>query len=185
MSGSNPHDKIIKRICKEVLLPVGVFQRGSSRLYIDDNGYFFTVIEFQPSSWSKGTYLNIALHFLWNKNDFITFDFPLGGKSRVKGFVEYNNDAQFEQAIRLYAELALEHVLFYRTLRDIITAKEYAQKWTSEYPINPYVKELDKMNILDNKDMLQRIKRTRSFWHAKPAMKKMPYHIIYDEQTSS
>ena len=42
----DPHDQIIKKLCKDILLALGVFQKGTSRIYIDDNGYFFTVIEF-------------------------------------------------------------------------------------------------------------------------------------------
>lgn len=68
MEDNNIHSKIINQVCREVLIPLGVFQKGASRLYLDDNDYFFTVIEFQPSTWSNGTYLNIGLTFLWNYN---------------------------------------------------------------------------------------------------------------------
>lgn len=66
MEDKKIHSNIIKQVCKEILIPLGVFQKGTSRLYLDDNDYFFTVIEFQPSSWSNGTYLNIGLTFLWD-----------------------------------------------------------------------------------------------------------------------
>ena len=77
MEDNNIHSKIINQVCREVLIPLGVFQKGASRLYLDDNDYFFTVIEFQPSTWSKGTYLNIGLTFLWNYNqsDVLSFAF--------------------------------------------------------------------------------------------------------------
>ena len=42
------HNRIIQQLCREALLPLGVFQKGSSRTYLDDNDTFFTVIEFQP-----------------------------------------------------------------------------------------------------------------------------------------
>ena len=106
--------QIIKQLCKDILLPLGVFQKGTSRTYIDDNGYFFTVIEFQPSAYAKGTHLNIALHFLWNKRDYISFDFPF--ESRVKNFVEYQNDEQFTREVIKYVQEASEQVLFYRNL---------------------------------------------------------------------
>ena len=66
MEDNNIHSKIINQVCREVLIPLGVFQKGASRLYLDDNDYFFTVIEFQPSTWSNGTYLNIGLTFFTN-----------------------------------------------------------------------------------------------------------------------
>ena len=46
MEDNNIHSKIINQVCREVLIPLGVFQKGASRLYLDDNDYFFTVIEF-------------------------------------------------------------------------------------------------------------------------------------------
>ena len=44
MEYKNIHSKIIKQVCKEILIPLGVFQKGTSRLYLDDNDYFFTVV---------------------------------------------------------------------------------------------------------------------------------------------
>ena len=178
---NNPDEKIIRKLCKEILFPIDIFQRGSSRVYLDDNGWFFTVMEFQPSSWSKGTYLNIALHFLWNECEFLSYDFPFTG-SRLKKYVEYHNDEQFEQAVKPYLETALQQVMFYRNLRDIETANDYAQKWASEYPKHPNVKELDIINRLTDEEVLQRIRRTRAYWRSKPAMKKMLYYEIYDEK---
>ena len=117
--GINPHDQIIKQLCKDTLLPLGVFQKGTSRIYIDDNGYFFTVLEFQPSAYAKGTYLNTALHFLWNERDHISFDFPFGADIRVKNFVEYQNDEQFTHEVTKYVQEAAKQVMFYRKLQDI------------------------------------------------------------------
>lgn len=179
-SNNLPHEKIIKKLCKEILLPAGIFQRGSSRLYIDDNGYFFTLIEFQPSPWSKGIYLNIALHFLWNEKDYFSYDFPFTG-SRVREYVEYHDDEQFEKEVKSYVEAALKQALFYRKLRNIKAAEKYAEKMALKHKNHPYVKELDVLKMLDNEDVLQRIKRTRAFWHSKPSMKKMPYNKIYDD----
>lgn len=124
--GINPHDQIIKQLCKDTLLPLGVFQKGTSRTYIDDNGYFFTIIEFQPSAYAKGTYLNVALHFLWNKREYMAFDFPLN--SRVNHFVEYQNDEQFTHEVTKYVQEAAKQVLFYRKLQDIANAKSYVKK---------------------------------------------------------
>lgn len=74
MEDKTIHSKIIKQVCKEILIPIGVFQKGTSRIYLDDNDYFFTVIEFQPSSWDRGTYLNIGITFLWYFiNDIVIF----------------------------------------------------------------------------------------------------------------
>lgn len=85
MEDKKIHSNIIKQVCKEILIPLGVFQKGTSRLYLDDNDYFFTVIEFQPSSWSNGTYLNIGLTFLWDNkpSDTLFFFFFSATRSTI------------------------------------------------------------------------------------------------------
>ena len=177
--GINPHDQIIKQLCKDTLLPLGVFQKGTSRIYIDDNGYFFTVLEFQPSAYAKGTHLNIALHFLWNKRDYISFDFPF--ECRVKNFVEYKNDEQFTREVTKYVQEAAKQVMFYRKLQDIETAKSYVKKWLRKHKENPRIDELNTINHLHDEEVLQRIKQTRAFWRSKPSMKKMKNYDIFDD----
>lgn len=178
--GSNAHNQIIEQLCKDILLPLGVFQKGTSRTYIDDNGYFFTVIEFQPSAYAKGTYLNVALHFLWNEKEYISFDFPFGSDIRVKNFVEYQNDEQFVREATQYVQEAATQVLFYRKLCDTNIAKHYAKKWSKKYKGNNLISELDVINHLDDREVLQKIKLTRAFWRSKPSMKRMKHHETYD-----
>ena len=178
--GINPHDQIIKQLCKDTLLPLGVFQKGTSRIYIDDNGYFFTVLEFQPSAYAKGTYLNTALHFLWNERDHISFDFPFGADIRVKNFVEYQNDEQFTHEVTKYVQEAAKQVMFYRKLQDIETAKSYVKKWLRKHKENPRIDELNTINHLHDEEVLQRIKQTRAFWRSKPSMKKMKNYDTFD-----
>lgn len=178
--GINPHDQIIKQLCKDTLLPLGVFQKGTSRIYIDDNGYFFTVLEFQPSAYAKGTYLNTALHFLWNERDHISFDFPFGEDIRVKKFVEYQNDEQFTHEVTKYVQEAAKQVMFYRKLQDIETAKSYVKKWLRKHKENPRIDELNTINHLHDEEVLQRIKQTRAFWRSKPSMKKMKNYDTFD-----
>ena len=176
----DPHNQIIKKLCKDILLPLGVFQKGTSRIYIDDNGYFFTVIEFQPSSYAKGTYLNVALHFLWNEREYISFDFPLGAEIRIRNFIEYQNDEQFTREVAKYVQEAAKLVRFYRKLQDITTAKSYIKKWLRKYGGNPRAEELNTINHLHDEDVLQKIKQTRAFWRSKPSMKKMKMHDVFD-----
>jgi hypothetical protein len=44
------------------------------------------VVEFPPSGWAKGSYLNVAAHWLWIEQDYLSFDY-LG---RREPFIEYN-----------------------------------------------------------------------------------------------
>ena len=170
--------QIIKQLCKDILLPLGVFQKGTSRIYIDDNGYFFTVLEFQPSAYAKGTYLNTALHFLWNERDHLSFDFPF--ESRGKNFVEYQNDEQFTHEVTKYVQEAAKQVMFYRKLQDIETAKSYVKKWLQKHKGNPQIDELNTINHLHDEEVLQKIKQTRAFWRSKPSMKKMKNYDTFD-----
>ena len=103
MPGS--HDKIIADAAKAALGPLDFRRKGRSRMWFADHGWWLTVVEFQPSAWSKGSYLNVAAHWLWSETDSISFDF--GG--RVAEFVEYLADAQFAPAAaRLAEDAALE-----------------------------------------------------------------------------
>lgn len=179
MSDKKPHEEIIKRVCKEILLPNGLFQKGFSRLFLDDNGYFFTLIEFQPSTWSRGSHLNIGLCFLWEDRDYFAFEYSPFIAARAKNFIEYQNDTQFEEAMREYAQFALNQALDFRKLRNIKYAKRYFQKVCRR---KKHLETLDMIERLDTEEVLAAIKKTRSFWHSKPSMKNMPYDSFFDEQ---
>lgn len=150
MENKNIHSKIIKQVCKEILIPLGVFQKGTSRLYLDDNDYFFTVVEFQPSNWDRGTYLNIGLTFLWdyNQSDVLYFAFSRQIASRYGKFVEYKNETQFRNEIINLANIAKEEILFYRKLRDVEFAKDWMISYIEKFNEKKYAKfGLDIANI--------------------------------------
>jgi hypothetical protein len=100
-----PHDRLIADAAKAVLRPLGFQRKGRSRLWFADHSWWLVVVEFQPSSWSKGSYLNVAAHWLWTDMGTISFDF--GG--RLEGFEKYSSDEQFAAAaVRLAATAAKE-----------------------------------------------------------------------------
>ena len=154
---NDSHNQIIKQVCKEILLPIGVFQKGTSRVYLDDNGYFFTVIEFQPSANGTGTYLNVGLHFLWNERDCLSYDFPR--EFRIGSLVVYENDAQFTRQVTCYAQKALRRVLYFR--------KHTPDRWKTR-------------KMLGDAEILGKIRQTRAAWRRKPSMQKMKYFEGYD-----
>ncbi|MGE4307153.1 MAG: DUF4304 domain-containing protein [Novosphingobium sp.] len=99
------HDKIIANAARSELVPLGFQRKGRSRTWTADHGWWLTVVEFQPSSWSKGSYLNVAAHWLWSPSDQISFDF--GG--RLEEHVEFASEMQFTQeAVRLAQGAAQE-----------------------------------------------------------------------------
>ncbi|WP_199560142.1 hypothetical protein [Sphingomonas psychrotolerans] len=115
----NPHDKLIAAAAKEILGPTGFNRKGRSRIWIKDHGWWLSVVEFQPSSWAKGSHLNVAAHWLWIEQDHLSFDH--GG--RVEPFVEYTSDAQFQFEATRFAEAAAEKsVELERTFNSIEAA---------------------------------------------------------------
>jgi hypothetical protein len=97
------HSKIIAQVAKETLAPLGIFQKGRSRIWIDDRGWWVVHIEFQPSGFSKGSYLNVGAMWLWHEKDYFTFDAGNDDDGyRIAKFVEYVDEKQFRpEVIRL------------------------------------------------------------------------------------
>jgi hypothetical protein len=74
------HNREITVAAKAILKPMGCVRKGRSRTWLDDRGWWLGVVEFQPSGWSKGSYLNVAASFLWDDDDHISFDDMAGEK---------------------------------------------------------------------------------------------------------
>lgn len=115
------HNKIINKAASEVLKPMGLFRKGQSRIWIDDNDWFLIIVEFQPSNWDKGSYLNVAVNYLWSRKEYLSFDYGY----RESAFVKCGNDEKlFYVGTCALAEKAAEKVKEYRKFRDIDYAKE-------------------------------------------------------------
>lgn len=116
-------DKLIRQAAREVLRPMGLLQKGSSRIWLDDNGWFLTVVEFQPSSWSQGAYLNVGVSFLWEQGagfrESLPYNYTFGATARELRHVEYTgDDAAFSASMLDMAEHAGDSVLKYRMRMD-------------------------------------------------------------------
>ena len=85
------------------------------------------VVEFQSSSWSRGTYLNVGVNWLWTPKDYLTFDLSepdsrIGVRlpgSTIHGtdFIDYRDDDEdFANAARMFAEAAAERISEFRRL---------------------------------------------------------------------
>lgn len=97
-----PHDAIIAKAAHSALQSLGFKRKGRSRTWIQDREWWLVVVEFQPSGWDKGSYLNVAAHWLWSESGFLSFDFG----SRVDGFEAYHSAEQFGTVARILAEKA-------------------------------------------------------------------------------
>jgi Domain of unknown function (DUF4304) len=98
------HGSIIADAAKQALTPLGFRRKGRSRIWLSDHGWWLNVVEFQPSNWSDGSYLNVAAHWLWSSSGHLSLDF--GG--RMPGFEEYISDEQFDTVARKLAGAAAE-----------------------------------------------------------------------------
>ena len=129
------HDKIINMAAKKVLAPQGFFRQGTSRTWLDDNGYFIIFVVFDSSNWSKGARLGVGIDFLWEKseglNDIIAYSY--GG--REKEFCQYTgNDDEFQTRMEEYAEIGLRKAAEYRKFKDMEYARKCLERNVSETP---------------------------------------------------
>jgi len=117
------HTRLITAAAREVLQPLGLVQSGLSRVWIDDHAWWLIGVSFEPSSFTKGTYLSVSVTWLWTQEH--GFGSHCGGRiHRRRGllrrgaqeFVKYQSEEQFAPEARRLAVLAAHHVVRYRAL---------------------------------------------------------------------
>lgn len=127
------HSKIINKTAKKIFTPYGIKQKGKSRIWLDDQGWYATVIEFQPFSGRQGTTLNVGVNFNWHEQTYFSFDISY---RQDVDFVEYDgNEEVFSKEVENFCELALNKVLEYREhFQNLQKAKSFilSQTYTSE-----------------------------------------------------
>jgi hypothetical protein len=125
------HSKLLTAAARAVLRPLGLFQKGRSRTWLDDHNWWVCVVEFQPNSWARGSYLNVGCMWLWTEKDYLSFDEGY----RVESFSGFDDESRFEmEALRL-AQRAAEQVQHYRRLFPNVHAVcEYYLKFPPENP---------------------------------------------------
>jgi hypothetical protein len=126
--GLPPHTRLLTMAARRTLRPLGLCQRGRSRLWLDDQGWWLVVVEFQPSSWSKGSYLNVGAMWLWYEKDYFSFD----DGHRVEDFAPFEDEAQFFPIAEGLARRAAQEVMRYRALYPSVHAA--AQHLAAKHP---------------------------------------------------
>ena len=116
------HTKLLNAAAREVLRPLGISQKGRSRTWLDDRGWWLGVIEFQPSDWDRGSYLNVGVNWLWNPKDHLSFDYGHRVDGLGHGLVRYESDEQFSPLARELAVVAAGQARGYRELFRTIDA---------------------------------------------------------------
>jgi hypothetical protein len=122
MGDGSDHNRVIANVAREMLGPLGLVRKGRSRTWLDDNGWWLGVVEFQPSSWTRGSYLNVGAMWLWRDTDDHHIYFGLGHRIDSVGFADAA-DVAFEDAIAAMAATAVEQV---RLLRGQLPTVEAA-----------------------------------------------------------
>ena len=113
MSTQQPHTKLLISAAREWLRPLGLVQKGRSRIWFDDQGWWLGLVEFQPSGFSKGSYLNVAVQWLWEEVERMgVYHVP----GRLRGFTEFESEEQFEPEAQSMARDAANQIRIYRSL---------------------------------------------------------------------
>lgn len=123
-----PHEKIIADTGRRILVPEGLFRKGSSRILLEDHGFYLIQVEFQPSAYAKGAYLNVGVSFLFQYTDGLNETLPYHIGGRIAEFIEYRDDESFRKEMEQYAEKAMEKVREFRELESFEAAGEVLQK---------------------------------------------------------
>lgn len=100
MAKTNEHGRIIAAAAKAALVSLGCVRKGQSRVWYSDQRYWVIAVEFQPSAWSKGSYLNIFVGWLWKTSD----SYPI--RYRPFNFISFESAQQFTPLVRQMAETA-------------------------------------------------------------------------------
>ena len=126
MTTKSVHGNLINKAAKQILSPLGCRQKGSSRLWYDDNQWWAVVVEFQPSAWAQGSYLNVGAMWFWNAKAHWSFNEGY----RVETFHEFKTEEQFnEVALELANRAASEVKSLREKFRSIAAVADYmAQK---------------------------------------------------------
>ena len=105
------HNSLIRIAARRTLGPLGLHQKGRSRTWLDDHGWWLVIVEFQSSSWARGTYLNVGAMWLWRSIDHLAFEYGY----RVGDFLDAETARDFAAGVDAVADRAASEVHRIRT----------------------------------------------------------------------
>lgn len=124
----NETSKLLREGACAFLVPLGLTQRGRSRVWLDDQGWWLCVVEFQPRGFGRGSYLNVGCMWLWQEKDSLSFDEGY----RVGGLHPFENPDQFKVVATTLAEQAATEVERYRSMFQ--TVRQVADHYLNHKP---------------------------------------------------
>jgi hypothetical protein len=104
------HNELLLSAGRDALVPLGLVRLGRSCLWVDDRGWWTVMVEFQPSGFAKGSFLNVGAMWLWYAKDYWSFDVG----HRVEPFREFESAEQFKPVAEQLADQAARKVCEYR-----------------------------------------------------------------------
>ena len=122
MATQNEHGRLIAAAAKAALAPIGCTRQGQSRTWLSDQHYWAIMVEFQPSGWSKGSYLNVGASWLWQERSNGVLAFNVGHRVEGSDFISFENAEQFRPLVAKMASQAAEAVLAMRVRFPSIAA---------------------------------------------------------------
>jgi hypothetical protein len=115
---ASEHGKLIASAAKAALAPLGCVRKGRSRVWFADQRFWAIWIEFQPSGWSKGSYLNVGTRYFWRSGRGLAFSY------RPVDFIPFESAEQFTPLIETIAGIAAREVVAlrerFRTPSDVL-----------------------------------------------------------------
>lgn len=105
----NEHTRLVAEAAKAVLEPHGFSRNGRSQTWFADRGFWLSVIEFQPNLNAPGSFVHVAVHWLWRQPPHVlTLERPrrIGGSGPFK-FTPFKSEEQFRPAITALVTKAL------------------------------------------------------------------------------
>ena len=117
MAKADEHARLIAAAAKAALQPLGFVRQGKSRFWFADQRFWIIFAEFQPSGWSKGSYLNMGVKWLWQPRPTLDISY------RPVDFIPFESKEQFSPLIGHMAEVAAQEALKlsaqFKTLADV------------------------------------------------------------------
>jgi hypothetical protein len=132
------HSRLIRDAARTALSPLGFRQKGRSRVWFADRGFWLLIVEFQPSGFSKGSYLNIAAMWLWHPRNGWAFNHF----QRASRFNAFETIEQFKpKAERLANLAAAEAMALDKKFESLAAIAHYLKEQASDERIgkNPWV----------------------------------------------
>ena len=133
MARPSPVTSMIAAAAREPLTGIGMHSTGAGRDWYRDDGWYLSVVEFQPITWFQGSVLNVAASYLWTPpvGELGPGDgFDHGGRVHggPKGYelrLEYDgDDAAFQAGAACLAARAADEVCRQDDLHDWAKAKQ-------------------------------------------------------------